>query len=74
MVKNFMNMQGRGQEVKIEPRKIEIYEINLLNIDVENNQIDFEVSCSKGTYIRSLCEDIAKKLRNSRIYERTTKN
>lgn len=51
-----------GQEVKIQPRKIEIYKINLLNIDKKSKQIDFEVSCSKGTYIRSLCEDIAKKL------------
>ena len=60
-----------GKEVKIEPRQIEIYKINLLNIDEENRQIDFEVSCSKGTYIRSLCEDIAKKLGTLRFYERT---
>lgn len=52
----------KGQEVKIEPRDIEIYYIKLLNIDEENLQIEFEVSCSKGTYIRSLCEDIAGKL------------
>lgn len=51
-----------GQDVKVEPRKIEIYNIKLLNFNKELNQIDFEVSCSKGTYIRSLCEDIAKKL------------
>ena len=52
----------RGQEVKIEPREIEIYSIGLLGIDLENKEIYFEVSCSKGTYIRSLCEDIAEKL------------
>lgn len=52
----------KGQEVKIEPRDIEIYYMKLLNIDEENLQIEFEVSCSKGTYIRSLCEDIAGKL------------
>lgn len=51
-----------NQEVKIEPRKITIYEINLLKIDKTNNEIQFEVKCSKGTYIRSLCEDIAKTL------------
>lgn len=61
----------KGQEVKIEPRNIEIYEIKLLNIDTKNKQIEFEVSCSKGTYIRSLCEDIAKKIGTVRIYERT---
>ncbi len=52
----------KGQEVKIEPRDIEIYNIELLNFNKKLKQIDFEVSCSKGTYIRSLCEDIAKKL------------
>lgn len=52
----------KGQDIKIEQRQIEIYKISLLNIDIKGKQIDFEVSCSKGTYIRSLCEDIAKKL------------
>ena len=52
----------KGQTVEIEPRNIEIYDINLLKIDEKNNIIEFRVSCSKGTYIRSLCEDIAGKL------------
>ena len=52
----------KGQEVEIQPRKINIYDIKLLNIDKEETEIQFEVSCSKGTYIRSLCEDIAKKM------------
>ena len=52
----------KGQEVEIHPRKITIYDIQLLKIDKENKEIQFEVSCSKGTYIRSLCEDIAKKI------------
>ena len=50
----------QGQTVELEPRDIEIYSINLIKID--DNEITFEVSCSKGTYIRTLCEDIAKKL------------
>ena len=49
-----------GQEVKVEPRDIEIYKIKLL--EYKNNKIKFEVECSKGTYIRTLCEDIANKL------------
>lgn len=51
-----------GQTVEIEPRQIEIYSIELLNINQKENEIKFKVECSKGTYIRSLCEDIAKKL------------
>lgn len=49
-----------GEKVEIEPRKIEIYKIDLNKYD--KNIISFIVSCSKGTYIRSLCEDIAEKL------------
>ena len=52
----------KGQEVEIKPRQIEIYEIKLLSINQEENQIELEVFCGKGTYIRSLCEDIATKL------------
>ena len=49
----------KGQVVEVEPRKIEIYSIELIEINTVNKQIEFQVSCSKGTYIRSLCEDIA---------------
>ena len=49
-----------GKEVKLEAREIEIYKIQLL--EYKNSKIKFEVECSKGTYIRTLCEDIAKKL------------
>ena len=34
----------------------------MLKINKERRELQFEVSCSKGTYIRSLCEDIAKKM------------
>ena len=47
-------------EVEREKRKIEIFDINLL--DYKNDEIVFEVTCSKGTYVRVLGEDIAKKL------------
>lgn len=52
----------KGQEVKIEPREITIYDLKLIKIMPEKKQIQFETSCSKGTYIRSLCETIAEKL------------
>lgn len=52
----------QGIDVKIEPREIEIYKLELLNINFEEKEIEISVSCSKGTYIRVLCEDIAKKL------------
>ena len=52
----------KGQEVELKPRQIEIYSIQLVGINEKEKQITFKVKCSKGTYIRSLCEDISKKL------------
>ena len=51
-----------GKKVEVPPRQIEIYNIELLNISKQELEIEFEVNCSKGTYIRVLCEDIADKL------------
>ncbi len=52
----------KGENVEIPKREIEIYNIELLNINKENKTIKFKVHCSKGTYIRTLCDTIAKKL------------
>lgn len=52
----------RGQTVEIKSRQIEIYKCELKEINIEEKEICFVVHCSKGTYIRSLCEDIAKKI------------
>ena len=54
-----------GKEIKIDAREIEIYNIELLSY--KNNSVNFKVACSKGTYIRSLCEDIAEKLNTVRF-------
>lgn len=50
----------RGEDVIIEDREIEIFSFNILKIDIPN--IDFEVECSKGTYIRSLANDFGEEL------------
>ena len=50
-----------GEEVELKPRQIEIKEIKLLDYDEKDGTIKFEVTCSKGTYIRTLCENIAEK-------------
>lgn len=49
-----------GEEVDIKERNIEIMMIKMISFS--NNEIVFDVKCSKGTYIRSLCVDIARKL------------
>ena len=49
-----------GQSLEISPRKINLYNLELISI--KNEEISFRVCCSKGTYIRTLCENIAEKL------------
>lgn len=49
-----------GIEVPREPRHSHISKLDILNI--EDNKILFKVACSKGTYIRTLCDDIGKTL------------
>ena len=50
----------KGQTVEIPSRKIKIYNIELIKFTEE--EITYRVNCSKGTYIRTLCEKIAEEL------------
>ncbi len=50
-----------GQEVKVEPRKVFIERIELKKFDYENQQAQILVRCSKGTYIRSIANDLGQK-------------
>lgn len=50
----------KGLNIPLEPRKVYIHYIELLNIDLPF--VCFRTACSKGTYIRTLCNDIGKKL------------
>ena len=55
------DLARRGIEVERQAREIEIYE-NTLVERVSDADFLIKVSCSKGTYIRTLCEDIGKEL------------
>ena len=57
-----------GEEVEVPPREIEIYQLDFIEFHEERQALEIEVSCSKGTYIRTLCEDIAMSLGTVRIY------
>ena len=50
----------QGIEVKREPRPITLYELE--KVDYTGDTLVFDVTCSKGTFIRTLCEDLAEKL------------
>ena len=52
----------KGQTVEVNSREIEIYNMELISISKQNKEIKYKVNCSKGTYIRTLSEDIALKL------------
>lgn len=53
----------QGKVVEVEPRKIKIHKIDLLKFDKQRALI--EVTCGKGTYIRTLCQDIGRALGSS---------
>ncbi|ADL51535.1 tRNA pseudouridine(55) synthase TruB [Clostridium cellulovorans] len=59
--KRLYELAREGKEVERNERSITIYDIKILEIKVPD--IKFEVVCSKGTYIRSLCFDIGEKLK-----------
>ena len=50
-----------GEDINLSGREIKIYDIAATGIDKGENCIDFEVFCSKGTYIRSLARDFGQK-------------
>ncbi len=53
----------KGIEVKRNPKKVKIYQLNVINFNQKKYPVvEFEVVCSKGTYIRTLCNDIGEEL------------
>lgn len=50
-----------GRQIDLKPKEVEIYDFKLLE-RVDNNVFRFSISCSSGTYIRSVCRDLAEKL------------
>lgn len=53
--KSLYKLARKGQEVEREPRQVEIYSFEIININLPD--IHFEISCSKGTYIRVIAND-----------------
>ena len=52
----------QGKIVEIKGRDIEIYNMKLVELNLKEAEVVFEISCSKGTYIRTVCENIAEHL------------
>lgn len=58
--KKLYELARAGVEVERAARKIEIFEIEILSMELP--KVTFRVLCSKGTYVRTICHDIGKKL------------
>ncbi len=56
------DLARKGIEVEREAREVTIHELRLLSFDDASQSGTFLVNCSKGTYVRTLCDDIGKKL------------
>ncbi len=57
--KRLYELARKGIEVEREPRKIEVFSLQLLSFDENEKKGELYIECSKGTYIRTLIEDIA---------------
>ncbi len=58
--KKLCDLARQGISVERTPRAVEIHEIEICSVSLP--RVRFRVSCSKGTYIRTLCQDIGEKL------------
>lgn len=59
--KRLYELAREGKEVTRPPRKVKIFEIKLLDF-IPPDELTFKVTCSSGTYIRTLCADIGRML------------
>ncbi len=57
----------RGIEVERPARPVTIHKLTLLNFDPSTREATIDCACSKGTYIRSLCDDLARALGTSAV-------
>lgn len=60
--KKLYELAREGKTVERKPSSVSIKEIELLSINTDENTVEIRVLCSKGTYIRSLIDDIGEKL------------
>jgi tRNA pseudouridine55 synthase len=62
--KRLYELAREGKEVERKSRKVTIHQLDILHVNLQQKhpEIQFRVSCSKGTYIRTLCVDIGKEL------------
>jgi len=60
--KHAYELAREGKDVELTPREIEIFSIDNINTNLKDKIVSFDVTCTKGTYIRSLVNDIGKNI------------
>ena len=60
--KRAYDLARAGEDFELKARKVTIYDSAITKIDLESGEIEFDVTCSKGTYIRTICDDAGKML------------
>ena len=60
--KRAYDLAREGQDFEIKSRRIMIYANTVTGIDLAAGEVEFDVTCSKGTYIRTICDDIGRTL------------
>lgn len=60
--KRAYELAREGKAFEIKPREITVYGNSVTRIDLGKGEIEFDITCSKGTYIRTVCDDIGREL------------
>ncbi len=60
--KKLYELAREGKVIERKARRIQIFGLDLLEIEPDGMHVHMRIHCSKGTYIRTLCHDIGEKL------------
>ncbi len=68
--KKLYELAREGQVVDRKPREVIIHSLEVTDTDLSQGRFSMDITCSKGTYIRTLCHDIGIRLRNAAAMEK----
>lgn len=54
------DLARKGEEIEMKPRPVTVYDLKIMEYD--ENWVDLQLTCGKGTYVRSIARDLAEKL------------
>lgn len=60
--KHLYEYARKGEVIDVKPKPVIIKNLKMIDFNQENKRITFDITCSKGTYIRSICHELGTKL------------